>query len=90
VKGDDESPDKLADRLEKEADQLENRGDQLGDRVDEVRQDWKRKRGDPGVPGANPLRGEDDQEPAEDETSPEGRDAPPEREAGDGEAEQSG
>jgi hypothetical protein len=78
---DDEDHESLADQLDKEADQLERRSEELGDEVDQARQDWQGKRADQGVPGAVPP---------EDETSAEGNDAPPGREAGDAQAEESG
>jgi hypothetical protein len=62
VNGDDQDPDKLANRLEREADQLKRRSDELSDDVSEVRQDWERKRRDPGVPGADPPEGDKDDE----------------------------
>jgi hypothetical protein len=71
-----EDPDVLADEMEDEADRLQQRSKELGQDVDDVRKDWERKRSDQGVPGANP--------PAEgdDETSGQGSDVPPDREAG--------
>ena len=71
-----EDPGALADEMEEEADRLEQRSKQFGEDVDDVRKDWERKRSDQGVPGANP--------PAEgdDETSGQGSDVPPDREAG--------
>jgi hypothetical protein len=43
-----------SDALKRGSDELERRSDDLGRRTDEVRQDWRRKRADPGVPGAVP------------------------------------
>jgi hypothetical protein len=58
-----------SDKLKGESDELEHRSDDLGRRTEEVRQDWRRKRADPGVPGAVP---EEREGPGAD--SPEGRD----------------
>ena len=66
-------PSELADRHEHQADQLEHRGDQLQDEVESVRQDWERKRADPGVPGAPSREGQ-----AEDADTSPGPEAPPE------------
>jgi hypothetical protein len=67
----DEDPNKLADQLEDEADKLAAEGDRLEGRAQEVRQDWQRKRADPGVPGANP----DAEEPPEKEEPSENKSA---------------
>jgi hypothetical protein len=81
-----EDPGALADEMEQEAQRLERRSQELGDDVDEVRKDWERKRSDPGVPGANPP----DEGEAEQETSGQGNDVPPDREAGPAQADQPG
>jgi len=78
---DEADHDSLARELEHEADRMGQRSEELGEEVEEVRQDWRRKRADQRVPGAVP--------PAE-ATSAEGKDAPPEREASDARAEESG
>jgi hypothetical protein len=78
-----EDPESLADELEDEAERLEQRSKELGEDISDVKQDWERKRSDQGVPGANPPDGED-------ETSGQGEDVPPEREAGEAQADQSG
>jgi hypothetical protein len=46
--------EQLQERAEQEADELEQRGEKVGENLEDVRQEWKRKRSDPGVPGANP------------------------------------
>lgn len=79
-----EDPESLADELEDEADRLEQRSKELGEDISDVKQDWERKRSDEAVPGANPSA------EGEDETSGQGEDVPPEREAGDAQADQSG
>jgi hypothetical protein len=50
-------PERLADQREREAQELERRSRELADRVRGVREDWERKRADPGVPGAPPGEG---------------------------------
>lgn len=60
---------KRSDDLSRQGDELERRSDELERETEEVRQDWKRKRADPGVPGAVPEQREG---PGAD--SPEGRD----------------
>jgi hypothetical protein len=47
-------PDRLSEQLEQEADALQRRSEELHEKVEDVRQDWERKRADPGVPGAPP------------------------------------
>ena len=66
----------LADEMEEEADRLEDRSKELGEDVKDVRKDWERKRSDQAVPGANPPAD------GEDQTSGQGNDVPPDREAG--------
>jgi predicted nucleic acid-binding Zn-ribbon protein len=41
-----------ADELEREADDIEERGERLEDEIGTAREDWDRKKADPGVPGA--------------------------------------
>jgi hypothetical protein len=43
-----------ARELEREADEMEERSDKLEDDIGDARQDWERKKADPGVPGAPP------------------------------------
>ena len=71
-----EDPEALADEMEQQADRLEDRSKKLGENVDDVRKDWERKRSDQAVPGDNPPAD------GEDETSGQGNDVPPDREAG--------
>jgi hypothetical protein len=56
---DDTDPDRLADDLEEEADDLERRSEKLKSETEDVSQEWQAKRGDPGVPGAQPPEGEE-------------------------------
>jgi hypothetical protein len=58
----------LADELEQRADRLQSENDELGDKIGDVREDWERKRSDPGVPGAQPeVEASVDDEPGDDE-----------------------
>jgi hypothetical protein len=43
-----------SDAANRRGDDLERRSAELGRETEEVRQDWRRKRADPGVPGAVP------------------------------------
>ena len=85
-------PDELAQQLERETDELEERSGKLEGGVQETRQDWERKRSDPGVPGANPHEESPEEqaegspapqappeeaEPSAEETAPEGAVGPP-------------
>jgi hypothetical protein len=58
-----------SDELKRRSAELERRSDELGRKAEETRQDWRRKRADPGVPGAVP---EEREGPGGE--SPEGRD----------------
>jgi hypothetical protein len=66
-------PDQLADQLDEEADKLERRSEELGSKVQDVRDDWERKRADPGVPGAVP-RPKDEASPGDQEREPDDED----------------
>ena len=59
---------KLADELEDRADTLAGENEQLGKRIADVRDDWRNKRADAGVPGATP----DWDDPEEDEDEDDG------------------
>ncbi len=52
--------DALADQLEAEADKLQQHSDEIGHGVKDAREDWQRKRADPGVPGAPPKTADAD------------------------------
>jgi hypothetical protein len=56
-------PQRLADQLEDEADELEERSRKLGQETDEAAKEWEQKRADPGVPGAPPPAGDEENEP---------------------------
>jgi hypothetical protein len=60
-----EDYEKLADQLKNESDRLEQRSNELGEEISDVRDDWQRKRNDPGVPGAPPPESEESEESAE-------------------------
>jgi hypothetical protein len=47
-----EDHDQLADDLERRADRLEQESERLGGEIGDVRDDWRRKQDDAGVPGA--------------------------------------
>ena len=68
-----------SDELKRRSDELERRSHELSRQAEEMRQDWRRKRADPGVPGAVPER--HDGPGAE---SPEGRDRGESSEGRDG------
>jgi hypothetical protein len=42
---------KNADRLEQEANYLEHKSDELAEDIEAAKDDWERKKADPGVPG---------------------------------------
>jgi hypothetical protein len=42
------------EQMERQAHELERRTEELGEHVDETKAEWKRKRADASVPGANP------------------------------------
>jgi hypothetical protein len=67
---------KLADELEDHADALADENERLGERIAEVRDDWKRKRADGGVPGATPDWDdpEEDEDEDDDDSDDEGED----------------
>jgi hypothetical protein len=52
--------DPRADELERELDKMQERTDDLEEEIGDARDDWERKKADPGVPGAVP---DDDEEP---------------------------
>ena len=52
--------EQAADRLGVHADEMQQRSDQLGEEIDTARQNWRRKRADERVPGANPPESEDE------------------------------
>ena len=47
--------DPKADELERELDDMEQRSEQLDEQIEAARDDWERKKGDSGVPGAPPA-----------------------------------
>lgn len=64
---DDVKPERLADELDREAGAMQRRSDEMGDDVQGVRQEWRRKQQDDGVPGAEPDHERDERELAEEE-----------------------
>jgi hypothetical protein len=75
----DADPGKLAKQLEDEAGRLERQSSEVQDRIEEAREDWQRKRADPGVPGAVAPEPESDSDEEITDTSPAPQ-APPEEE----------
>jgi hypothetical protein len=56
--------DPRADDLERELDKMQERTDRLEGEIGDARDDWERKKADPGVPGAMPDDDvSDDEEP---------------------------
>ena len=56
---------KQADEMEQQADDMEARSSELADDVSGARDDWERKRRDPGVPGAPEPAEETGESPAD-------------------------
>ena len=50
----DPDAEELAERLDQEIGQLATEGERVDKQVSKAREDWERKRADPGVPGAPP------------------------------------
>jgi hypothetical protein len=46
-------------RPERDVEEMEERVERLEDEISDTRQDWERKRNDPGVPGAEPPADDD-------------------------------
>jgi hypothetical protein len=69
-----EDHEHLANELARESDKLEQRSDELGDEISDARDDWKRKRADPAVPGAPEPTEESDADAPGDEVNPEDAD----------------
>jgi hypothetical protein len=55
----------MSEQPEREIDDMEERSDRLEDEIDDAREDWERKKSDPGVPGAagDPEKAEGGPEP---------------------------
>jgi hypothetical protein len=51
--------DPRADELERELDKMQERTDDLEEEIGDARDDWERKKADPGVPGAVPDEDDD-------------------------------
>jgi hypothetical protein len=58
---------KLADEMADQADALAEENERLGQRIASVRDDWKQKRADAGVPGATPDWDDPDEDEDEDD-----------------------
>jgi hypothetical protein len=50
-----------ADRMEHDADRMEDQSEKIGEHIDDTRRDWEAKEQDPGVPGAQPDPGEEEE-----------------------------
>lgn len=64
----DRDVERLGADLEREADRLERHSEEIGEHIDEARDEWERRRNDPGVPGAQP--------PSDEEPEAQGDDSP--------------
>jgi chromosome segregation ATPase len=64
--------EKLANELERERADMEHQAEKLEDEIDEVRDEWRRRRDDPAVPGAEPREEERDTGPSETQREPGG------------------
>ncbi len=62
--------EQLADKLEGESAALERHVHELEDEIDAAKADWRRKRADPGVPGAPAPAEGGEQEPSGQQTPP--------------------
>jgi hypothetical protein len=50
-----------ADRMEREAERMEEESERVGEDIEEARDEWEAKERDPGVPGAQPEPGEEEE-----------------------------
>jgi hypothetical protein len=57
-----EKHDEIADDMERDAERMDEVTDQLDRDIGDQREDWDAKKKAEGVPGAQPLPGEDDEE----------------------------
>jgi len=64
--------EQLADGLERERDDMADASERLEQEIDAVRDEWHRRRKDPGVPGAEPPEEERDTGPSEEQEQPGG------------------
>lgn len=70
------SPDALADELERDAERLEERSDKLAGEIEDTRRDWESKKSDPGVPGAVEERRPSDSDDESGESPAAGKGSP--------------
>ena len=56
----------MSEEPERELEDMEKRADRLEDEIDEARENWKRKKADPNIPGAagDPERADEGPRPA--------------------------
>jgi hypothetical protein len=50
-----------AERIDREVERMEEESERVGDDIQEARHDWEAKQRDPGVPGAQPDPGEEEE-----------------------------
>ena len=53
-----------AERLERDADRMEEESERVGRSIDDARSDWETKEQDSAVPGAQPERGQEEEDMA--------------------------
>lgn len=53
--------ERAAEEMASDVEEMEARSAELGEDVDDLRSDWKRKRQDPSVPGAEPEDEDEDE-----------------------------
>jgi hypothetical protein len=59
----DHDHEELADQLDSDAQKMKDRADTLGEEIGDVREDWRQKQQDSGVPGAEPPADEGEDGP---------------------------
>jgi hypothetical protein len=52
--------EELGEQLESDAEKMQGRAEELGQEIGDVREDWRSKQEDSGVPGAEPSGGDDE------------------------------
>ena len=68
--------DAVADEMESSLGDMEKRSDKLGDQVEAARREWRAKREDSAVPGAQPTEDSDQESSAEPASEDAGEDQP--------------
>jgi hypothetical protein len=63
-RGEDEKlVDEAADDMRSDVEEMQERSEELGDRVEKTRSDWRSKQQDDAVPGAQPPRDDEAEDP---------------------------